>query len=137
MAEAITNPQDLTDKIKDKIKATFIDLIPESQWESLIQSAVDNYTKPTSEHNFTGNDKVTPSCLETDVHKLLNEELKLRVNERIRVVSNNWMDGEGGIKLNTELEAILVKAAPQMLVNIMSNVAGQVMNNMNNGVSIY
>lgn len=124
-----TTAQKLNDKIQEKMKETFIDLVPEDEWEALIQSAINKFIA----HRPAG-DKLTP--LETEVHAMLRENLREKVRAKISELANGWWDGTGEVQISNELEDLLKKAAPSMLTSIMASVAQNVFSNAQSG-SIY
>jgi hypothetical protein len=134
MGTEITSPADLTDRIKEKIKETFVDLIPEDQWGTLIKSAVDNYIKPRDSIH-SNEDK--PSQLENDVHAMLKETLKEKVKEKINEYSSSYFDTQGNTILHAEVQKILITAAPSMMAEIMGSIAANVMNNIQNNMRTY
>jgi len=51
------NPQQLTQKLKDKIKDTFIELIPDEEWNKLVESEVNEFFNQSTKLGIAERDR--------------------------------------------------------------------------------
>lgn len=71
------NPATLMDGVRDRIKATFVSLIPEEQWEKLVQSEVDRFFNTNKDVYNNRSDRYT------DFQLIVRQELEKATRERL------------------------------------------------------
>lgn len=78
------DPSKLMDGVKDRIKATFVSLIPDDQWEIMVKKEIDEFFR---EYN-SGTQKRS-----SDFQKLVFEALETKVKETIAKVFGEYTAG--------------------------------------------
>lgn len=131
------------DKVKDKIKNSFVDLIPEEQWDAMVQAEIDNFfEKPVrlnvNEEKQYGQNKTTQTFLtdENDNHvgtafrQLVWDECIVKTREHIQskymqdhvseILSNNATTMEEGTKdiIEEAVPAAMAKFFSGMMTNM-------------------
>ena len=71
------DPAQLMQGVKDRIKSTFVSLIPDEQWEQMVKTEVDNFFKG-KELGYQGN-RVYASDFQVLVRNMVNQEAKDRL----------------------------------------------------------
>lgn len=106
---------DLTEaaqKIKEKIKDTFATLIPEEQWNEMVQKEINNYFKQTEEGY---GQRGYSSSFQKDVHSVLSDETKQRVKEYLQTNFDSVWYENGVSVCNKYVEDIITKNAGKIL----------------------
>lgn len=106
------DPSTLMQDVKDRIKATFVSLIPDDQWEVMVKKEVDSYFKREEEGY---GQRGFSSSFTKDVHQVLQEEVKQKVKEYLTEnFSNVWY--ENGVPVcNAKVEELITKNAGKIL----------------------
>ena len=116
------DPSTLMQGVKDRIKSTFVSLVPDEAWEAMVKKEVDEYFKPREryENGYSVNNKIYKSEFDVLVRQLLEEESKKRVADFIKEkeFTEVW-DTKGQKVAATALEEIIVKNSGAILVNIL------------------
>jgi hypothetical protein len=117
MGNEVADARSFQDAVKEKIKKSFIDLIPENQWDELIKKSIDSFivAKPSG----YGSDG--KSELERFVHEELRKKFSALINEKLHQYCDTYFSEEGHEKVSTMLEEIIVKNAGK----IFSDMIGQ------------
>jgi hypothetical protein len=112
------DPSKLVDQVKDRIRSTFADLIPEEEWVKLVQREIDDFIKPTiTTHNSYGHTTTTRGGLGMLVQGELSAMLKnLIKTEMGKPDWNDWWNGRT-MSIGPELKKLLVESAPQILAD--------------------
>lgn len=73
------------EKVKDKIQAAVIELIPDEQWTAMIENEIERFTKPYREY---GKDHPAPleKMIRDEIHKQLQARLKEALENELRPV---------------------------------------------------
>ncbi len=133
MSDEITeyNPDQVMQNVRDKIKATFADLIPDEHWNKLIENEINVFIK-SSEDRY-GNKA------HSELRILVHEEARAFCKEKIKEILKEderfqgYYDKDGNYKSVSEaLEKILVKRAPEIFFDIISGAVGEIISNMSN-----
>lgn len=118
---------DILKDVKDKIRAEFVNLIPDEKWEALVKNAVDSwFEKKETRYNTT--ERV--SHFDYFVNSLLQEECKERVKEYFN--SPEWQgqwDGEGGLEPSDMMKKIIIENSPKIIEMIIGNAFQQAFSN--------
>ena len=122
------DPAKLMDGVRDRIKATFVSLIPDDQWERLVKKEIDDFfmerVNQSSYHNH--NYSYFGEMVRKELVLLTTEKVRKLVIEKY--VSSGW-DNDGPI-LSEALQEELEKAAPKMLKTIFAQLLRDTMNQM-------
>lgn len=127
------DPSKLMDGVKDRIKTTFVSLIPDSQWETMCDAEMKKFFEPT----WTGWDKKdrNPSEFEKIVTELMKEQCRKYLKELLAKpeysIEQTWtspsfsVDGSGGAMkttLSDHLDAMIKEKMPEMMQAMFSSV---------------
>jgi len=120
-------PEHVMDKVKDKIKSSFVDLIPEDQWDLMIKKVINDWLKQKKVSAYRDDyqsdfDQLVRSCL--------NDHAKERVKEIIEEFQEFSWKEEGTINLNIRIEEMIIKNSGKILASIIGSTIQQVINNM-------
>lgn len=123
------DPSKLTGGIKDRIKATLASLIPDEQWEALINREVEAFFQEEQLDQYYRSTKKSPSQFRT----LVWEQLKDQCREQVLVFlstyrSEIWENNK--IKVNERFKQLILDNAPEMFTNIIADIMQQTLNNM-------
>jgi hypothetical protein len=97
--------------VKERIKDAFVSLIPDEQWQEMVQKEVESYFRKESEGYRTEQ----TSRFSKDVHSVLSEETKARVKEYIQENFRTIWNNNGIPKCNAEVERIITENAGKIL----------------------
>ena len=78
------DPATYVDKVRDKIKQSLIDVIPDEQWNTMLRAEIEGFfkSKVVSSH-YAGDTREQPSEFRRIVLIVLEEELKKRVRDML------------------------------------------------------
>jgi len=123
---AVYKDTDILSNVKDKIKAEFVNLIPEDKWEAMVKSAVDDWFKKR-ETNYNTREMV--SSFDQFVQGLLKEEVKERVKAYFSSPEwqGEWKDG--GETASDKMKEIIVENSDKIMATILGNAFQSALNN--------
>ena len=112
------DPSALMDGVRQRIKATFVSLIPEEHWEKLCQKEVDaffNECEVNNNYNRTYKSEFREVCKEvlTEVSK---EKIKLFIE---KYESITWANSE--LQCGDNLAKLIIKLAPEIFAATFGN----------------
>lgn len=103
------------ENVREKIKDTFVSLIPDQQWKEMVEKEVNSYFKETEERYDTRN---YSSRFTKDVHSCLKEEVEKRTKEYLQTeFSNTWWDN-GVPKCNEKVKEIIINNSGEILAQM-------------------
>lgn len=119
------DPSLLMQGVRDRVKATFVSLIPEDHWQNLCEKEVKAFFEVKSQNssysNFSDFSKI---CQE-----VLKEISELKVREfLLQYHSDNWENGN--VKLNDKFRELLINNANEVLMSAFGNMFQSVIYNM-------
>jgi len=124
------DPSKLMDGVKDRIKATFVSLIPDDQWETMCDAEMKKFFEPTY-GGYDNRDK-KPSQFETLVRGLMSEHCNVYLKEMFSkpeysittIWEHNNSTNIGGNKVNLSehLDAMIKEKMPDMMQAMFSSV---------------
>lgn len=113
--------------VKDRIKATFVSLIPDLEWEKMVKKEVDDYFR----RKETGYRRDSPSDFCQDVRKVLRERVEKAVQKIIEKEYKSFTcDGNGHLYVNENIKKMIIENAPVIFESVVSNMFQRVINNM-------
>lgn len=121
MTEAIEkfDPSKLVDQVRERVRNTFAELIPEEEWKKLVQREITFFLQESiKRRNNYGNEYVDRGALA----EIVNAELSAKVREMLKAELQSpdwgaWFDGQKS-HLGPKIKEALVEAAPQMFASI-------------------
>lgn len=125
-------PINFVEKLRDKMKQSMIDLIPEEQWNTMLKAELDSFFSDKTDRNAYSYNTV-PSELKQVIRKILNEEIQKKVRDMLHSPqweaewkNNEMVAGEKIMALMKEhgasiLNAWLAGAIQQVVTNMRSH----------------
>lgn len=127
------DPSTLMQGVKDRIKATFVSLIPDAQWEQMVQHEIDNYfnIKKDSDRNYNN----TRTGFQTMVNDTINNECKERIKKYLSSPDFDCVWGSNGIPIVTEqIKKLLIDNSGEILANMMGGIFQQMLREFRNQI---
>lgn len=121
------DPATLMNGVRDRIKATFISLIPDEQWEQLVQKEVDDFFKQKEDSYRREYKSDFQHVCRSVIHELATEKAKEFMKDY-----ENTMWSNGKIIVNHKLKELIVSQAPDILESIIGSYFQTAINNMKN-----
>lgn len=112
--------------IKEQIKNTFANLIPEEQWEAMVKKEIDSYFEERAEVYDT---RGRSSTFTKDVHSLLAEEVKSRTKVYLTGpdFQPTWISN-GIPTCNIKVEEMITKNAGKILSDMIGGTISMALN---------
>lgn len=115
------DPSKLMEGVRDRIKATFISLIPDDRWDELVKTEVEKYFE--IKDTWRNNDR-NQSNFQTDCQSVLSQIAKEKINEYM--LKHEKMIWENNIQKSDETFINLIKAnAAEIFAATFSNMFQQ------------
>jgi len=109
------NPNEFKDKVEQRIKEAFVELIPEEAFKEMVSGAIDNFTKgkvhETRRNNQQCSDYI-PSGLERLVEEMLRDEVRTAI--RSMLAGDEWRKNYEGV-VGEKLAELVHKATPAII----------------------
>jgi len=125
------DPSKLVDQVRERIRNTFAELIPEEEWKRLIQREVTFFLQAAvTRKNSYGRDYVERGA----IGMLVDDELTAMLKEMIKKELEGpdwsaWFDGQK-MHIGPQLKETLEAAAPAMFAQIISTVMRDLASNV-------
>jgi len=121
------DPSTLMQGIKDRIKATFVSLIPDDQWEQMVKTEIHKYFEKKGEAGYRRNEATE---FEIMVRHTLDEECRKRI---ITYLSSPEFDvtwNNTGYPVCTEtMKKMLIDNSGDILANMMGGMFASMLQN--------
>lgn len=112
------DPSQLMQGVRDRIKATFVSLIPDEQWEQMIKKEADGFF--AKKENYSNRDYI--SDFQQECRKVMNDVAKEKVILFMKTYDHQLWNGNIDMPEPTDaLKQLLLKMAPELFVGMMSN----------------
>ena len=110
------DPSTLMDGVRQRIKATFVSLIPDDHWEALCKREVDEFFREKGRYDY--------HRTISDFQKICQEELvelsRQKINKFLEEYDSTlWVDD--GIKLSDKLGELIASKAPEIFAATFGN----------------
>lgn len=120
------DPSSLMQGVKDRIKATFVSLIPDDQWEKLCEKEVHSFFEDRKE---TYSHREYKSDFQMTCRTVLNEIAKEKITEALKSYDSSiWNNNQ--LVINEELKKVLIANASEILISMIGSQVQAVINNM-------
>lgn len=126
------DPSKLMQGVKDRVKATFVSLIPETQWEQLCQREIDNFFHPSEVR--TDNKKYY-SEFRSVCFEILTEWSKEHLKECLKEYHSEFWKDDGlgnAVAPSQLLKDLMIKHAPEIFGNVFASIAAKVVYDLRN-----
>jgi hypothetical protein len=128
------DPSKLMDGVKERIRATFVSLIPDAAWDQMVKGVVDEFM--TDRRSWS--DSHQPSPFKTEILRLLKEEVGKRVQAYFSTPEweNQWRtDGVGGQIAGSKVREIIKENMGDIVTGMLANAAGTFIQNLKYQIS--
>ena len=112
--------------VKEKIKDSFVSLIPDEQWNEMVKKELDEYFK---ERHEGSNYRNYASMFTKDVHSIISDEVKVKVKEYLSTNFNNVWYNNGIPVCNEKVEEIISKNAGKILADMIGGTVQMALSN--------
>ena len=108
----IVTMDNLKSKITDRIKSSFVDLVPEEAWKIMVEKEVDHFINPQKDRYGSQNSKASP--LEGLIQAEIEDRFKRYIKTELdKPEYSTWFsDGETPPSF---IKAVIEKAAPALI----------------------
>jgi len=112
------DPSKLMDGVRDRIKATFVSLIPDEAWNEMVEVEVKKFFDESEEWD---NSRRRTSNFKELVRSVLHEECRRRLVEYLNSTEfdNHWINGQPTV--SEAVEKIIVKNSGEILSTMFGN----------------
>lgn len=123
------DPSRLMEGVKDRVKATFVSLIPDAQWEQMIKTECDKFFQPFKERNYYDRSKDLYSDFQMVCISVMQEVAKEKIIAYLEKYENNvWSNNE--VVVNDLLMQEIKKHAYDIFVGMIGARVQTVINEM-------
>jgi hypothetical protein len=125
---------DYAAKIRDRIKAALVDIIPDDQWTMMIKAEVDRFLTSSTRDRSYGYAERVPSGLEEIVNQVLREEVTQRLKAMFATPewAGQWDGTKGEFKVSERVSELIRKNAPDIIEAWLGEAVQQILRNMQN-----
>lgn len=121
------DPSQLMQGVKDRVKATFVALIPDEQWDQMVKKEVDDFF---SRKNMW-EDYKEASPFQLLCRSVFEDISKCKIRDMLEnLASDQWENNRP--KMNEELRKMLIESAPDLFVNMLKNMFQNCINTVRN-----
>ncbi len=104
----------LKDKITDRIKDSFIDLVPEEAWRGMVEKEIANFIEPNKDHY----NKTIPSPLQSLIHDELTRRFEVAIRAELDSHPLCGIDGEA----SEFIKEVIKKVSPALVEGLFSEI---------------
>lgn len=119
------DPSALMEGVRDRIKSTFVSLIPDSHWDEMVKKVIDDWFTHKEQVSYS---RIYVSEFEKFVYIQLEEYAKPIVQKKILEYQEFSWDNENHQKVNSMIEEMITKNAGKILTNIIGEKLQQIFN---------
>ena len=121
------DPSTLMDGVRDRIKATFIALIPDEAWNQIVKKEIDEWMA-IRKRDYRYKEEFS------DFGRLVRDELKKRAVESIQKIIGEFeeysWDQEGRQLVNENVKKIILENADAILLSVIGSMVQGAVNNL-------
>jgi hypothetical protein len=120
------DPSTLMQGVRDRVKATFVSLIPDEQWEQMIVKETDDFFK---EKDDGYSNRTYKSDFQTLVREELNELAKVKIKEVLKEYTNEvWKDGK--LDINESMKKLIKENSSELIYGFLNQMMKSTINNL-------
>lgn len=125
-------PEDYMQKVKDRIKSSFVEMIPDDQWENMIKHEIDEFLKL---RETSGYRKERTSNFSSMVQSQLQEFSKEKLKEYLSSPDFLTIWGNNGKPIiGNAVKKFIIENSGEILVNLIGSHMQQTLYNIKNNV---
>jgi hypothetical protein len=127
-------PESLRDKIADRIRVSFVDLIPEDSWRLLVEEQIRHFTTGSRQWNDQG-----ASPLQAMIRDEIKERFKTKIKEYLDSpeMQTRWFHADGTYGPGAAIEEILAGLVPQIIVAQYRSTAADIIQRIKQSMNNY
>jgi hypothetical protein len=128
------NPQNLMDSVREKIKMSFVGLIPDEEWDKLVKREIDaffepqtvKYSKKVEAYGYSTGTTLTAEASESPFRRLVWEhcnDLTVKILKEVitkEYFTDVWTPKEEDLK--PKMVELILETAPQSMLNFFQKV---------------
>ena len=127
----VFSPAQVMDSVRDRIKATFVGLISDEQWDSLIKKEVEVFFSEV--RGYRSSNDSQPSPFQTLVRSELAEHTRAKIKEDLKeYMTNEYSYGGSMLKPNELMKKLVIENAAEIQGAVLSSMIQNTINNMRN-----
>lgn len=130
------NPGQFKDKVENKIRETFVDLIPPEVFKEMVQKSIENFTTGRMVDSSSGygahqktSQQYVPSGMERIVEDILKDEVRRAIQREL--AKEEW-ESLYGAEIGEKVSTVVKKAAPQFIEGWLTEIVGRILESMKN-----
>lgn len=122
------NPASVMDGVRDKIKATFVSMIPDAEWDRLIKHEIDDWFAEGRDRDYSS-PKYYRSKFSLFCQGILEDIARVKVRQVLETyTTGQWQNGE--YIVSEQLRKLIVENAGEMFAKIMGPMMSNVIQQM-------
>lgn len=124
------NPDSIMQGVKDRIKATFVGMIPDEQWEAMIKKECDEFLNGKVDNSWVSNNGRYMPEFKVIAQQELQNECKRRMAEYLSSPEFEiiWTE-HGRTTCSKTVEELIIKNSGAMLTNMFGNLFSEILYN--------
>jgi hypothetical protein len=120
------DPDKIMEGVRARIKATFVELIPDAHWEKMIQGEIDEFfTKKEQRHTYR--------TVHSDFGAVVKEELTNYARGKMKsflLEYETHVSTVGKVVVNEEIRNMIIDRTPEIFTNLISGAINAAINNL-------
>jgi len=121
------DPSSYVDKVRDKIKQSLIDVIPDDQWNAMLRAEIEGFFKSKTTSSHYG-EREQPSEFRRIVLSVLEEDVKSRVKTMLNSPEwSTYWDGNNKLKAGEEIARLARENGAAILAKWLESAIAQVL----------
>lgn len=130
------DPSTLMQGVKDRIKSTFVSLIPDDKWDQLVKAEIDIFFNKDKNENGSGAGNIKVSSFSILVMQQLEIECKKRLKEYLDSVDFNLTYDQYGQKVTSEtVKKMMIDNAGEIMINMFSGMFSQQLHHFRSSIN--
>lgn len=141
---------DATEQLKAKIQHAFVELIPDAQWQAMIEGELKKFTTETTTRSEHGRnyDKVSPPAFETMAQAILlevaREKLKTKLHETdflpdgktVDGIIRDWLEANMGVMIKHFMTEVVASISSSIAIGTAQSLTSVIENVLVTGVGV-
>lgn len=125
------DPSTLMEGVRDRVKATFVALIPDEAWDQMVKKEIDDWMK-IRERGFNTREHYS------DFSVVVRSEMRKRAVETVKKILGefeeyNW-DDRSRLKVNESIQKMVLENADMILLGVIGNMVQGSINDLKNHI---
>ena len=122
------DPDTVMEGVRDKIKATFVSMIPDAEWDRLIKGEIDNWFAEGQERDYSS-PRYYRSKFSLFCQGILEDVARMKVKQALETyATTQWQNGE--YIVSEQLRRLIIENAGELFARIMGPMMATVIQQM-------